>query len=55
MKKYLGNVTGETFTLVGLLIAYFTLEGSARKITGILILLGLTIWLLSMPIRNDDE
>ena len=55
VKKYLKEITAETYTFVGLLIAYFTLEGSARKITGMIIILGLGVWLLSLPLRDDDE
>jgi hypothetical protein len=55
VKKYLKEITAETYTFVGLLIAYFTLEGSARKITGMIIVLGLGVWLLSLPLRDDDK
>lgn len=55
VKKYLREITSETYTLVGLSIAYFTLEGSARKITGIIIVLGFGVWLLTVPLRDDDK
>jgi len=31
LKKYLKTITAETYTFCGLAIAYFTLEGSAKK------------------------
>jgi murein DD-endopeptidase MepM/ murein hydrolase activator NlpD len=40
LKTYLREVTGETWTFVGLLTAYFTLDGSAKKVTGMLIMVG---------------
>jgi hypothetical protein len=40
---------------VGLLIAYFTLDGSAKQVTGVLILGGLVIWLVTLPIRDSDD
>ena len=48
-------MSGDTWTYVGLLIAYFTLDGSAKKITGVLILGGLVIWLVTLPIRDTDD
>jgi hypothetical protein len=39
---------------VGLLIAYFTLDGSAKKVTGLLIVVGVVVYLVSLPLRDDD-
>ena len=55
VKKYVVAITGDVWTYVGLLIAYFTLDGSAKKVTGVLILGGLVIWLVSLPIRDSDD
>jgi len=55
IRKYAVAMSGEIWTYVGLLIAYFTLDGSAKKITGILILGGLLIWLVTLPIRDTDD
>jgi hypothetical protein len=55
LKTYLREITGETWTFVGLLTAYFTLSGSAKKVTGLLILIGALIWLVTLPLRQDDE
>jgi len=55
LKTYLREVTGETWTFVGLLTAYFTLDGSAKKVTGMLIMIGALIWLVTLPLRQDDE
>lgn len=55
LKTYLREITGETYTFVGLLIAYFTLDGSAKKVTGIIVLVGLLIWLVTLPIRQDKD
>ena len=48
-------MTGEVWTYVGLLIAYFTLDGSAKIVTGWLIIIGLVVWLISFPIRESDD
>lgn len=55
MKKYLAAITGETYTFVGLLIAYATLTGSARTVTGYIILLGSLVWLVSLPLRHSED
>jgi hypothetical protein len=55
LKTYLREITGETWTFVGLLTAYFTLSGSAKQVTGLLILIGALVWLITLPLRQDDE
>jgi hypothetical protein len=55
LKTYLREVTGETWTFVGLLTAYFTLDGSAKKVTGMLIMVGALVWLVTLPLRQDDD
>jgi hypothetical protein len=54
IKRYISAITADTYTYVGLLIAYFTLDGSAKKVTGLLIIIGVVIWLISLPIRDND-
>ena len=55
LKKYLKEITAETYTLVGLGIAYFTLDGSAKKVTGVLIIVGFILWLVTIPLREDED
>jgi len=55
LKKYVIAMTGEVWTYVGLLIAYFTLDGSAKIVTGWLIIIGLVIWVISFPLRDSDD
>ena len=55
LKTYLREITAETYTFVGLLTAYFTLDGSAKKVTGLLILVGALVWLITLPLREDDD
>jgi hypothetical protein len=55
LKTYLREITGETWTFVGLLTAYFTLSGSAKQVTGLLIFIGALVWLVTLPLRQDDE
>ncbi len=55
IKRYISAITADTYTYVGLLIAYFTLDGSAKKVTGLLIIIGVLIWLATLPLRDTPE
>jgi hypothetical protein len=55
VRKYVVAITGDTFTYVGLGIAFFTLDGSAKQVTGFLIIGGFVIWLVTLPIRDTDD
>jgi hypothetical protein len=55
LKKYVSTITGDIYTLIGLGIAYFTLEGSVKKITGLMIMIGVFLYLLTLPIRESDD
>ena len=55
VKKYVVAMSGDIYTYVGLGIAYFTLDGSAKKVTGFLIIGGLVIWLITLPLRDSDD
>lgn len=55
VKKYLAAITADTYVYVGLLIAYWTLEGSAKKATGLLIIAGVLVWLVTLPLRDSDD
>jgi hypothetical protein len=55
VRKYVVAITGDTFTYVGLGIAFFTLDGSAKQVTGFLIIGGFVIWLVTLPIRDFDD
>jgi hypothetical protein len=54
LKRYVSAITADTYTYVGLLIAYFTLDGSAKKVTGLLIIVGVLVWLITLPLRDND-
>ena len=54
LKKYVSAMTADTYTYISLLIAYFTLDGSAKKVTGLLIIVGVLVWLITLPLRDND-
>lgn len=49
----------QTWTLLGMFIAWVLLEGSARTIVGYAILWSLAVWLITLrlrePLEKDDE
>jgi putative Mn2+ efflux pump MntP len=61
MKKFLvgllKDIIDQAWTLLGMAVAWLVLEGSAKDLTGNLILITLGIWVLTYPLRRekDDE
>jgi hypothetical protein len=59
MKKFLvgllKDIIEQAWTLLGMAVAWLVLEGSAKELTGNLILITLTIWVLTYPLRRDKD
>lgn len=59
MKKFLAglfkDIIDQSWTLLGMAVAWLVLEGSAKELTGNLILITLSIWILTYPIRRDKD
>jgi hypothetical protein len=61
MKKFLvgllKDIIDQAWTLLGMAVAWLVLEGSAKELTGNLIVLTLGIWVITYPLRRekDDE
>jgi len=55
MKHFLNDLIAQTWTLVGLFIAWIVLEGSAKVIVGWCIIVSIIIWILSYWIRKSDQ
>jgi len=49
------ELIAQAFTLLGFFIAWLTLTGSARDIVGIAVLITTVIWLVTIPLRKEDE
>ena len=45
----------QVFTILGFFIAWLTLTGTARDIVGLATLASLAIWLITIPLRKEDE
>jgi hypothetical protein len=49
------DLIAELWTLLGMFIAWVTLEGSAKTVVGIATLIALTVWIISLPLRLEKE
>ena len=55
LKELFKDLIDQAWTLLGMVVAWLVLEGSARDVTGMLILATLTVWILTFRIRNPKE
>lgn len=55
IKALFKDLLDQVWTLVALVIGFIVLEGSARVLTGWLILGTLLVWILTFPLRYDRE
>ena len=59
MKKFLiglfKDIIDQSWTLLGMAVAWLVLEGSAKELTGNLILITLTVWILTYPLRREKD
>lgn len=55
LKELFRDLVDQSWTLLGMVVAWLVLEGSARDITGMLIIATLVVWMLTFRIRNPKE
>jgi hypothetical protein len=59
MKKWIVDkfreMLNQTFTLLGMFIAWVVLTGSAKTVVGWAILWSIIVWLISMNLREEKE
>jgi hypothetical protein len=53
--NFLRDIIGQIWTLLGMLIAWIVLEGTAKTVIGYCIIGSTVIWVLTYPIRNKDD
>lgn len=53
--KFLNDLIGQIWTLLGMFVAWIVLEGSAKTVVGWCIIVSLIIWMATFPLRKDDE
>jgi hypothetical protein len=52
--KFLNDLLGQLFTLLGMFIAWLVLEGSAKTVVGWAIIASTVVWVASYPLRNRE-
>lgn len=55
IRKVFKDVLDQAWTLLGMAVAWLVLEGSAKEVTGNLILITLAIWIVTYPVRNKND
>lgn len=55
MKDFFRDLIDQTWTLLGMFIAWLVLEGSARTIVGYAIIWSLAVWVVTYRLRNPKE
>ena len=52
IKELFRDLIDQSWTLLGMAVALLVLEGSARDVTGMLIIITLIVWMLTFRVRN---
>ena len=52
MKKFLNDLLGQAWTLLGMFVAWLVLEGSAKTVVGYAIIGTTVLWVITYPLRN---
>jgi hypothetical protein len=55
LKALFKDLLDQSWTLLGMAVAWLVLEGSARDVTGMLIIITLSVWILTFPLRWDKS
>jgi hypothetical protein len=52
---FLKDIIGQLWTLLGMFVAWIVLEGSAKTVIGYCIIGSIVIWVVTYPLRKDDD
>ena len=55
MKKFLNDLLGQAWTLLGMFVAWLVLEGSAKTVVGYAIVGTTFVWMITYPLRNPKD
>ena len=55
MKKFLNDLVGQAWTLLGMFVAWLVLEGSAKEVVGYAIIGTSALWMITYPLRNPKD
>ena len=53
LKGLFKDIIDQSWTLLGMAVAWLVLEGSAKDLTANLILITLTVWVITFPLRYE--
>jgi hypothetical protein len=53
LKALLKDLIDQAWTLLGMAVAWLVLEGSAKQLTGQLIMFTLGVWIVTFPMRYE--
>jgi len=52
VRELFRDLIDQSWTLLGMAVAWLVLEGSARDVTGMLIIITLILWVATFRVRN---
>ena len=55
MKKFINDLLGQAWTLLGMFVAWLVLEGSAKTVVGYAIIGTTVLWIITYPLRNHED
>ena len=55
VKALFKDIIDQAYTLLGMTVAWLVLEGSAKELTGNLILITTAIWVITFPIFRYEK
>jgi hypothetical protein len=55
MKNFIRDMIDQTFTLLGMFVAWLVLDGSAKTVTGYAIIICTVFWAVTYPLRNSSD
>jgi len=55
LKKFLNDIVGQVWTLLGMFVAWLVLEGSAKEVVGWAILATTVLWIVTYPLRIEKD
>ena len=55
IKELIKDLIDQSWTLLGMIVAWLVLEGTAKDLTGNLILITLSIWIITFRLRNPKD
>lgn len=55
IKELIKDLIDQSWTLLGMVVAWLVLEGTAKDLTGNLILITLAVWIVTFRLRNPKE